>query len=431
MTKIKELVAEINEAITHIPEQDIPDILARYELKLTRNKLDKLCKNHQNSEEEISDSKLIPFFRFLRKRFERIEGSNLVYFLQPFTRVSRICLAVAEVLSKHCKQPVYDLLMPPLKSEDFKTSKGTLRDLKLTEFVLSSDEQRTPIEVAMCLENVLTNPFLRHTCANKSLTIPESQLIINHSVQAAQIFKGIFYANLNSSVLNKQDSKSRIEALKSDMTSENYQITATYGDDGRSLLLALGINSLATLANFLISHVDKTEWKLFLNACEGKKFEALVWEDKKKREEADFISLIQSASYSPDEEGINRAILYCLTERYRRQREKQDAHNTTLDGWINYVSAGYVGGYNKESKLSAASVFQDFLLSETPLDKLDDYLERSEQQRHRGALKNSNTIGNAFSMFTAYATSCLGTLVEQAARLAPPAPAVSPTQSPP
>lgn len=203
---------------------DGPEAVGRFENKLT---LDALwaCLWEQSQSPAACSAQLIDV---LLQRWERIRGSNMCYTQQPSNPVNRLCLELAQAIAPPATTAVeiealdpqtgpYFLLMPSLTvSED--VSFANIHELKLSQFVLS-DDQQAYIPIVDCIKqaSIDEDPRLHHMVLingrSPLLTASEIDRVTQHSIEATQLYEAV--VALNQQRLHGCDLTSHLRRLAS------------------------------------------------------------------------------------------------------------------------------------------------------------------------------------------------------------------------
>ena len=153
---------------------------------------------------EITRENVQPFVDFLDRRWELIQGTNLIYPCDRLASINKLCLTLASALSQSgvIKENDYQLMMPTvMDQEDLVGNSFSQNDLKLHEFILSDDNTHF-ITLAACFQRIemetdevrfrYTSDFTDpETKKIKFLTDSEENRVIYYSPETKKYFEAI------------------------------------------------------------------------------------------------------------------------------------------------------------------------------------------------------------------------------------------------
>ncbi|MBA3660715.1 MAG: hypothetical protein H0W64_03225 [Gammaproteobacteria bacterium] len=381
---IKDFIGKVLKEILTLPNQKnssnpyvcMEDYLAWREL------LDFLAK-YQFAKEEVDRQFLNKCCDLFSRRWAIIRHTDSCYPIQLFMHANQAYILFAKALSLEVKSRFidlspYDILMPSVTATSHQTSRSMLDDFQLQEFVIGDDG--TPIEVALCLDLMLeahTTQLFHTSQPTRPLSENEKQRIIKHSDEAEDYYEAIYYY-IQSGCDN--DIAEARASLHESIKKSSYQVTSTYGLEGNKRLIK-GLTNCASrddLLHYMVHFMPQNRWSEFINEIDSATLSNIMLGDRL------LIDCVQSPnSYKNQDELYNKAVLYCLTEIYRRNREAvKEETNSFLNYFCkvqkNYLNGirRYTGGYTKAEKQAAATLFQSFLKSNESLNKFECYLNK-------------------------------------------------------
>ncbi|RDI48760.1 hypothetical protein AQULUS_09200 [Aquicella lusitana] len=410
-TRIKEVVEDVLKAFQLLEECPhlkplvrIESDLAFRELNLvleqfvrSEAQINQILKNYPGPEMGAIQCCLETILIFLNDRWECIQGTDAVYFHYPNSRINRACLLLAQHLATLLETHPYLLLMPSIKNLYKGELLERLLSLNFNEFIMS-DDTHTFIEVGPCLnaaDKSRTTTLFHTDGSEKKLTENETQRIINHSLEALYYYDVIEYSTQRLQMpIPPNSSNELFKALKE----QKCHMKVSYGRKGNQKLAETILRKIKDpheLVDIMTSVLSKNEWRDFIGCISTETLARIMLEG-----DALAYCIQKSKNYTGDADH-DRAILFCFSEIYWRQREKEGEH-TTSAGWLpnyskkwlsyNYTHSlvdygkKWMGGYNKDEKKAAVEVLQSFLISDVELGGLPDYLKIKKKEAVEGAL---------------------------------------------
>ena len=391
---LQSFAKEMIQAIDFIPEQDknlTPFLFLKLEARL--EKLVQLLKDLLSSKTGENLENLEPFLLLLSDCWDDMQGKDEIYVHHPYTKTNRVFFMLAEKLSSICHEPAYGLLMPSLRNLD-QSIQARIFKLKIHQFVFA--DNGIPIDVASCLDEAAQNKttILLHTEGKKSpLNEDERKRVIHHSKEAFYYYEAIEYHVKKYPVSFEFQKKEFHEAIQK----ETYQVTASYGESGAMQLFKDFFPDIHFNAEFnqhqlielMTNKLPKEKWQDFLDEIGMIKLKTIILE-------GDLLhNCVQRKKYYSGDDFHDQAILFCFTEIYWCDREKQDKHTSKVPELAEYAYTflgGYgsrlkkriekqVGGHEKELKEKAVLIWKAFLLSDRKLSELEDYLKENQVEK--------------------------------------------------
>ena len=374
---VAEVVNLIYEAIGSIEDKGkYPSVLHRIETIFSILRLKQILadlKTSKNSQLPADRNTIIRILVEFKYRYTIVSGTTASYEIATDSYCTKLYCAVGKVMQGVIGCSLYDLLMPDVENVEsasklYKTSKGTLSDLKLHEFVFSDDG--TPIEIKKALDNYRldasemrkTNPHklaykIYHTCKGENEKIPLSEAerdrVIKHSDQAYQYY---------ISILTNKDVEAKEKELQDAINGDNYVVNTNYGDIGEKKLnsgVGENIRQLIKSQEQLVDimkNLPRNEWKNFLEIIDTQDLLKIMLEKKP------FIDAVRNRQiYKEEDMEYNRALCYCFAEAYIRDRNDKPQFKSFIGSFGKWSS--YVGGYSKEQKIEAVIKLQEYLAS--------------------------------------------------------------------
>lgn len=390
----RKVVRTILEKIAFLPEdKKETDILIRVESQIAFANLKDCLQSYISAEKDAADITFEAIFTLVSERSKGIDKTDACHVHHPDTRANRAWLIVGEEFAVILNNPVYDFLMPPLKSIQYRTTKGNLSSLKFHEFILGDDG--TPIEVGACLDKALKDKttILFHTCGNdgkSKLSDMESDRVRSHSHEAVNYYNAISsYVKANVSVRLDAAQKKFHETMQSGAC----QITATYKDAGKKRLakyLLSNVHSPLELTNLMSMNLLMNEWKVFLGCISNEDLfrimlEIGVAEHEKAEDKLDVLLKEKKIGYARDEMNI-RALLFCLNKVYGRARAAGPEFASTLTLLFGASTASIFKAYPKTKKMIASEILADFFISEKKLNELCDFLKEKSLEEYEDVM---------------------------------------------
>lgn len=387
--RVMDFVSMIVNTLPLLPaDNDNLDILIRVESQLAFNKL-KLCLHKYSADETPLNLSHIKYFcGLLSDRWYYIKHTDACYPHNEQTRANRAYLTLAVHLCLEIKEQVYNILMPTVGAIFHVTSRDNLSCFKLHEFALG--DASMPIEIGRCLDDAVKNKTsqLYHTgIYNKPLNESEKQRVIHHSKEAYDYYDAIqFY--VQAGFIN--DLLMAHKILHEKLKSDDYAVTATYGQAGRKRL------SKAVLS-YIKNQTELIELMVKLPQCEWKNFlKDMDYEDifNLATNHDSFIKALQKQSaYKADDEKYNKALLFCMVEIYKRERVRGNFYKNNW-GYLKSLGQSYLGNYNKfiqsytkEEQIAATECLQAFIMSNRALKQINEYLDSDPPLAiHKGPL---------------------------------------------
>lgn len=345
-------------------------------------------------EEAFNHQKILQCFcDFLSDRWLGIRHTDSAYPYQQGTRANRAYLIFAEHIA-HYFLPYftlrsYDLVMPSVASGVYKLSRRHLNDFCWHEFIISDDG--TPIEIEKCLEDALWNrtSFLAHTgLDSKPLNDQESNRVIHHSEETENYYQAMqFYFQ---SGIDKDLNVARKRLHEALQENDLYVVKSNHGIEGQKKLFKYILSYIKDKNEFtelMTRGIPANEWHEWMQ-CIHK--EDLV--NFFLNEENSFINTVQRKQNYTGDEKHDRAILYCLSEIYRREKSNLESTSTGMIGYFScfnkeYIGEyrKYVGGYTNAEKQAAVTLYQAFLRSQLPLNAFETFLDQNQiNNKQRG-----------------------------------------------
>ena len=436
MVKVCEIIQPLIAPISNLTEEiACHNILLQVESKISQAKTLSLLTGQQYSNDEATVSRLKVFTDYLSDRWLRIVKTDAIYFHNPRTKSNRACLLLADAIARILKVSIYELIMPTVTAYGPILTRKQFDNYNLHELILS--DENIPIEIEACLNAAAEKKTtsLYHTCKRASesmlqirvskegenmdplrLNDEEANRVINHSFITRKYYKLIGYienlnnnknvstvfspalaTNLNEAIASFVLSTPQLLSVTKEAFTENlmqvkeqlhealgedeYELNVSYRDAGDKRLLShilTGIKSLHDLAYLLREYFDdKSQWKEFMSYFDDDRLEKLVLHN-------DLLDAVikNKAHYIQKNASHNKAVLFCLVEVYKRAREKEGEHTSTL--------GGFFGGHGKQEKLLAANVLQKFFESDAPLNgtSLEQYISKVAKERNKPQLHN-------------------------------------------
>jgi len=296
------------------------DLLSRIEVKVTLSKLKELLDQYDKQNSEVSYLSLKPLFDFLADRWRYLKRTNATYFLKPNSAVNRGCCLLAEKLSSQFNIPIKDILMPSVAA---KQNEKKYYQWRWHEFIL--DKNGDPFSIQACLsyseeykKSFLYQPVKKTILHNDT---EERALVINHSEEAKKYYNAIrdFTVHGNN---QERDLIAARDAFNQKIISDEYKVTASYGEAGENRLmdfLLKDCKNLHDLIQFLMTYVAMNNWKDFVKKIEDTKLIGLV-----KGKQVFLTDIVTAQStYKKNNEIYNKAALLFLSEIYWRERNKK------------------------------------------------------------------------------------------------------------
>lgn len=334
---------------------------------------------------EANASSLNPLIECLAGRWSRVRLTDASYCHTPQSLASVAYLLVATEIAAITGKKPYDYLMPTVDASLYITSKGTLHDLKLHEFIFadgsyprtsgllastSSTKDLTyneliqcdvgePIEVLACLQNAASDSrrILHTTCKEKKVKLNEAdeERVSQHSAKWAFPYYIGIKASADTSELEVK--------LKDALNGDGYEVKSSYGAEGKrrlfKVIMSMCCSDRESLANLLAKVIPKNDWSAFLDC-----FKMMMPLSQIKELFQFTISLDDHRLYFPSND-YNAALLYSFTYWYKLDRESKPDFTTsyapTLTCYMPTLVMKAYNGFNRSEKLAAADVLLQYL----------------------------------------------------------------------
>jgi|GEM_PF-6011388 hypothetical protein len=433
--RVQDFVVEAIQIISQIPKDNVdflslPEskravaVLVQLEADSAFGRLIKLLNDHTLSLQSISAETLKPFYRFLSERWELIQKTDTMYTFMPDSHINKACISLAELLSKIDDTPVFDLLMPPLRSanHDF-AQQGDLTNLQLHQFIIGNDG--APLSIELCFQfleykaefdrartsssnglggNLSRSPKSSFNPPMRSLTLEEEQLVANHSVEAAQYYVAI---------KTNQNVREAREAFLKAIRSNKYKVTSSYEEEGMNRLaggVLREVRSPYTLSDIMCDSVPMQQWSAFLGSIKNEDLFKIVlgidlaglkrnnpsaekYKEAQLQKTDDVLLALSKGNFTFKDENHLRAYMLCLNQVYRISRQEGPEFKTSTGYYFGYYLSW---AHSREQKMKSSDVFRDFLLSDPPhpIHDLEGYLrKRKLYDQHWGPLTTFTTFG--------------------------------------
>jgi hypothetical protein len=212
--------------------------------------------------------------------------------------------------------------------------------------------------------------------------LQEERLLQCHSEAAKSYYNAI---RLKESNLDEYKNH-LMQALQND----HYKVLASYGEEGRIRLMNViftEVASLYELTKLMSDDLPIQYWKALMeDITKSEKFNHIDLNEEMNLAESDEVQF--------DNENHLRAYLLCLSVLYKINRQAGPEYTSNLS----YLGSFIFASYSKEEKIKACSVYQDFLLSGTRLNEIEQYLqEKKLYDTHWGALSMHYHMSNTLS----------------------------------
>lgn len=417
---VAELVKAIQEPIVHLaetgcqfdasqPQHKMRLLLQAIKAKLSFQKLLELLEEQAKNQEPLSPVTVMPFYQFLAMRWQKIQKTDSAYPMAPNIPINRACRLLAEQIAPVESKHPFSLLMP--------TVNFTRYPEKLHQIIISSNNRALHIvdcfqylekrEMKLSRANSRQSRSLGRSNNSSSdliiLDINDEQLITSHSQLASN------YAN--EIVLQRNLEETRAAFLKA-LDSDDYVVSASYGEDGKIRLLEVLLHNLhgpIAISTFLFMHVPKTEWIPFLELLDNDSLfsrillidlpgmrkasdnndDAFKAEWQAKTEEQ--LLRLSNAKFSFKQDDELRALLICILMVYKTCRKESPEHKTSYGGFAGRLFGGLVP--SREQKLEACDFYCNYILAE-PKQSLDwEHLQKSPGfAKHQASLTGSSVL---------------------------------------
>jgi hypothetical protein len=268
--------------------------------------------------------------------------------------------------------------------------------MQFQQYILT-DDNAYPIEVLECLKYAEGHKgAFRRTCNTKvnevntrlDLNKNEINRITNHSIAAANYYRLILESGQYNADLSKELTDARRNLAK-ELLSDTYEVTASFGKDGDELLRRRLLENRDDLfadrehlVTYMAKHLKREEWKIFLRGFKTGLGKILLGDDS-------FRNILNSESPYNGEDAHDRAVLFCMAEHYRQERDQ--------GGMFMSIFARLTGyAWSKQDKEYAVEILEDFLVSNRALTELKNYIEvriqdKVQQDKVTGALYERNS----------------------------------------
>ncbi|MBV9576596.1 MAG: hypothetical protein JO149_08230 [Gammaproteobacteria bacterium] len=420
-TSVKDVVQSIVRSVDSIAKDETGlDLLLKIEASLFMEKLNKLLNDPALLQCTLPATRenLHQFCTLFHETWNFNKKTDAISCHSPSSYVNRLRMLIATKLAGP-DGDAYDILMPPLKSKNYTfPNRGNLSALKPHEFILD-DKDETPIWVSNTLTmacndkkhnndplSLLMSESPKGDKLVKSLSWFENQRVKNHSKNTKE------FSRLMQSTSNITEVKNR---LHHSFNTENYQVTASYGEEGKKLLLKNILNTIHNREDFislLSNHVPIAEWEDFFKLLKDEDvfrlFLGINCDDiKEKNKNADtkkiiaqkaddklqelFEQLLKSDHLTVNNDMEGRASLFLIQEVYNRYRPYLPEYKTT-SGYI--ASMFYLpiktSSYSEKEKIDSLPSYRQFIYSKHPLEQIQKYYIDNKLHKQWGALSHTS-----------------------------------------
>lgn len=348
-------------------------LLTINELEAALAEVENLIKNDSND----SETCFRPLLTFFQKQLTRKLRTDAIGFIRPQSRANQLCRAIADEISPQVNITAFRLLYPYVANDAAEPEKAP--------WILG--ENNEVINVGKCLSDAANNGLQfayisRSKQTQRTLTPEEVELVKNHSAPAATFYQII---------ANKQTTKTTSENAKNEfrisLEDPAYQITASYGDEGRKRLADrlmlerhhFTLSSLESLLNFMQYQVSSSSWKTFL----------FIMNEQ---------SLSQCIAQLQDSPGLTiplryKAVICCQVRHYM---------NELIQRGTEFGPGIFSGfGINMETKLGAADAYMDYVISDDFGKKdLSTWLKEKGLEKYEPALIERHYVTGDSRLFT-------------------------------
>lgn len=410
-------------------------LLQSIESRIAFLDLTNLLKKYASSKQNLLTENLVPFVQFLTDRWRRIKNTDSAYQMSPSLPINRACRLLAESIAPIENKHIYQLLMPnvifdsyPEKMHQFIINASSSKSIPLVKcFELLEQGSKVSLRRINSRSQRIGSSGTETTAPlGLSLQLTDERLITSHSIKASE------YAN---AIVHRSDLEVHRQSFIKALDSDQYEMTASYGEEGRRCLLdnlLINIKSLIGIADFLFQHVSKNDWHLFLSMISHEKlFKMMLGIDlatlKKSAASEDAFKanwqsetdkqllLLCKASFEFPAEDKLRALILCLIQVYRVSREEGPNYKSNV-GY--YLGTFLSVSHDKELKLESCDVYREFLLSNPPhpLEDLLGYLQKNElAQKYQSSLMGTSMITQVLPSIVALATRLAAQMKRSAA----------------
>lgn len=416
---VAEFVRAIQEPIRHFaligcqfdasqPLRKMLFLLQAIEAKITFQKLLVLLEAQSLKQEPLTAETAKPFYQFLADRWEKIQQTDSAYPMAPQIPVNRACKLLAEQLASIESKHVFSLLMPTVHFDHYPE--------KLHQFIINTTNKALPVagcfqylekrEVKSARVNSRhSRTLVRSDTSSSELILLDSDvelLITSHSPLARE------YAN---EIVLQQNLEAKRTAFLTSLNSDDYMLSASYGENGKRRLLEVLIQDLRApiaVSTFLYTHVPKSEWLAFLELLgTDTLFDRILIinlpqlrkdcehnEDYFKKQwqaqtEAQLLDL-SNAQFSFKHDDELRAFLICLLAVYKVCRKELPDHKTNYGKFAGMLFSNLVP--TREQKLAACDYYCDYLLSDAMLPPSWEQLQKARDYANHQASLTGNSV---------------------------------------
>ena len=360
------------------------DMEAQYALRQFERMLHKL---HAVEESKLSEAHAEIFLQCLAEREKMIERTPADYFARPNSAANELYLNASMHFNLFASQSGLSVPSPrAMAMPSIRLWKGAVTGRDLRSGIPLHGLMRTDDGVNLLEVGKIVSSWALKSNGKKVTYLPSDQSrrlssqeesrIMNHSELAIELFK--------QRELDYFRQQSLIQALESD----EYEVTAKFADGYSNLqrrLLDLGLDLFADreqLLDYMSCKLKRHEWNQYLGLLMGEKSSEFSDKDldvyKKKYLEPfnKFVSPEGGFSTTATNRSIYNgklrhdvAAIFLLARAHVANR-KLEGNQT---GWL-----GFLGGYNKDTKIGALEILLDYLTSQGEVENLKpwaDYLK--------------------------------------------------------
>lgn len=358
---------------------------AQYAYKQFERMLEKMRRIEGN---DVTDSHVNLLKEYLAEREQMIMKTPADYFSTPKSDANEFCLEVAGVVGRFAKHAGIScpksrpMVMPSIESWVGGVTQRHLDEGIPLHGLQRTDNGRNLIEVG----KVVQRYYMGHRREFKTSHLPLGE---ERELSVTEIYRITNHSALAKKLLDKKNPDySERDAFSTAIESDDYMVTAKFANgytDLKASLLELKTDLFTDreqLFEYMAHKVTRDDWNKFLNIMaghDGNNLENAKQSGELSDAEKEFLKLVNpegGISSAVVNSGIYNgnlrhdvAVLFCLAKAHLINRVLHGNHT----GWL-----GFLGGYDKDTKLDALDILMEYLISTKDVEHLkpwEDYLQ--------------------------------------------------------